>query len=260
MVDRLAEAFRAEIPCDAAVAAVLAAHARAHPSGVPGGPEDTDEDLVLRFRDPRIFGAFAEALVRDPTVAEPVRRAALEHAFDLLPLPRTEGDVIQVETRAPPQLLALAQALAREDGLTVLHVMHLVYAVFLDRSLVAHAPRSSRSQIVHAIWARSEAEEGLRTFYAALHLSTVPEREAVAEFRDLVGDETIPASLRESLVSLAASEDGGRNQLTRIAQKEGLLPADLTDAQSPEVIANIPRLPDRLAEEAEQYVARSRRA
>lgn len=255
MADLLADALRTELPCEAAVAAWLAARARERHPRWGAGPEDTDEDLVLRLRDPRVFGAFVEDLAADPTLDAAVHRVLVEHVFDLLPLPRTEGEVIEVESRAPPHLLALAAILVEGEGLTILHVMHLVYAVFLNRSLVTGVPRRTRSVVLGAILARSEGEENLRAVYAALHLSAVPETEAVTEFRRILNDPAVPASLRRSVASLAASEDGGRTELSRMARKEGLLPADLEDAQSPEILANIPRLPARLAVAGQRFLA-----
>lgn len=257
MADILADALRAELPCDGPVASSLAARARQRLPQWGGTPEDTDEDLVLRLRDPRAFGAFVETLIPDPTLDAVVRRALVEHVFDLLPLPRTEGEVIQVESRAPPHLLALAAVLAEGEGLTILHVMHLVFAVFLDRSLVAAVPRRTRSAVLAAIIRRAEGEEDLRTLYAALHLSAVVESEAASELRRILDDSTIPAGLRRSIASLAASNDGGRGELSRMARKQGLLPSDLEDLQSPEILANIPRLPARLAPAAQRFLVHS---
>ncbi len=257
MADPLADAFRAEIPCDGPTAALLAARARERLPRIARSPEDTDEDLILRLRDPRLFGAFVEALLAEPEVPEGVRRVLVEHVFDLLPLPRTEAEVFEVESRAPPHLLALATVLAEPDGLTVLHLMHLVYAVFLDRTLVRGVGRPVRSAVLHSILARTEAEEGLRLFYAALHLSAVPEREAAREMGQVLRSGTVPAPLRHRIASLAVAEDGGRMELARLAQKEGLLPSDLEDLQSPEIHANVPRLPENLATPARAYLAQA---
>ena len=254
MADLLADAFRAELPCDGAVAASLAARAREHLPRWGGSPEDTDEDLVLRLRDPRAFGAFVEELSTDSTLHPAVLRSLVEHVFDLLPLPRTEGEVIAVESRAPHRLLALAAVLVEGEGLTILHVMHLVYAVFLDRSLVTAVPRQTRSSVLGAILRRSEGEETLRAVYAALHLSAVPESEAATELRRVLDDRAVSPSLQRAIASLASSEDGGQADLSRMARKEGLLPMDLEDPESPEILANIPRLPSRLAAAARQFL------
>lgn len=257
MGDVLAEAFRAELPCDGVAAASLASRAREYLSDPSGTPEDADEDLVLRLRDPRTFGSFAETMLNDRGLAAPLRRALLEHVFDLLPLPRTEGDVIEVESRAPPHLLALASTLAEEEGLTVLHVMHIVYAVFLNRSLVTAVPRRTRSAILHTILVQPESGENLRALYAGLHLAAVPEAEAAWELRRLLKTDAVARGLRTSVASLAGSDDGGRSGLTRMAQNEGLLPADLEDPQDPAILANIPRLPGRLSAASQRFLTRA---
>ncbi len=247
MADRLADAFRSEIPCDGPTAARLADLARAYLARLGGSRDDSDEDILLRFRDPRTFGAFAEIVSDDVQATPPVREAVLEHVFDLLPLPRSEGDVIEVEARAPPRLLALANRVAESGGLTVLHVMHLVFAVFLDRSLLVNVPRPVRTALCRAILGQTDASETLRVLYACLHLATVPGPEAAAEFRHILKSKRNPVGLRRTLATLAASEDGGQAALARMAQREGLLPADLTDVQAPGIVANIPRMPERLA-------------
>lgn len=257
MADALAEAFRVEIPCTKATATLLASLAREHRAGLGGGPEDTDEDLVVRLRDPRAFGSFAEVVLEDRGADAATREAVMEHVFDLLPLPRSEGEVIEVDARAPPRLLSLAARLAASEGLTVLHVMHLVYAVFLDRSLVLNVPRVTRSAVYRAILAQGDAGENLRVLYACLHLAAVAEPEADAEFRRTLRSKAESDTLRRRLASIAASEDGGRTSLAATAQREGLIPGDLHESQAPAILANIPRLPERLAAPGRRYLERN---
>ncbi len=257
MADALADAFRSEIPCEASVASLLASLAREHRARAGGGSEDSDADLVLRFRDPRAFGSFAEEALEDPRLSPAAREALLEHVFDLLPLPRSEGDVIDVGARAPPQLLSLAARLADSEGLTVLHVMHLVYAVFLDRSLPRNVPRSTRSSLYRAVMAQRDSGENLRVLFAGLYLASLEDSEAAAELRRTLRDRDCPPSLRRSLAAIASAEDGGRASLAALAQREGLLPAELDDAQAPAVLANIPRLPEKLAAVGRRYLERT---
>ena len=246
MPSPLVEAFRSDLPCTEPVAAELAALARELVPRLAGTPEDSEEDLVLRLRDPRVFGRFVESVEADPRVPASARIPLLEHAFDLLPLPRTEGEVIAVETRAPRHLLSLAAALASEGGLSVVHVMHLVYAVFLDRSLLTEVPRRTRSAVLRAIVGEGGAGENLRVLYAGLHLASIPGPEAAAELRGILGSPAIPLGLRTSLASLAVAEDGGRTSLTQTAQREGLLPESLADPEEPSILASIPRLSRKL--------------
>ena len=257
MIDSLAESFRADLRCDSQTAAQLANLARARVPGIAGTAEDSDEDLVLRLRDPRIFGEFVAPLLEDRHLAEGLRAVLAERAFDLLPLPRGEGDLILVESRAPRQLLSIARHLAEAGGLTVLHAMHLVFAVFLDRTIVTSANRKVRFAVLSDVLNLSEASPALRSFYAAMHLAAVPEPEAYREFRVIFrrkGDDAV----RATLVSAVTAEDEGLAFLLRIAQDEGLVPSDWTDATSPEAIANIPRLPVRLRAIGRRWLARPR--
>lgn len=257
MTSSLADAFRADLRCSESVAHLLASLAQQYMRRVTGSSEDSEEDVVLRLRDPRVFGDFAEAVRADRRVSPAVRNLLIEHAFDLLPLPRTEGEVIAVETRAPRHLLSLAAALAAEGGLSVLHVMHLVYAVFLDRSLVSKVPRRTRSAVLQAIVEEGGSGENLRVLYASLHLATVPEPEAASELRRILADAIVPFSFRRSLAALAAAEDGGHASLTRMAQREGLLPETLENPQEPSILASIPRLSVRLRTAGRRFLDES---
>lgn len=259
MASTLVEMFRSELPCSEDVAVILADLARRKLPRLVGSAEDSDEDLVLRLRDPRVFGEFVESVEGEARVSAPARNALVEHVFDLLPLPRTEGEVIAVETRAPRRLLSFAAALAATGELTVLHIMHLVYAVFLDRFLVLEVPRTVRSSVLRAVVAEGGSGEPLRILYAGLHLSAVPEPEAAAELRRILTGTAVPDPVRRSLASLAAAEDGGQTQLTRWAQREGLIPEDLEEGQAPSILANIPRLPARLRSAGRRFLERAGR-
>ncbi len=260
MGDPLADALRNELPCEPSVAALLASLAREGRVRLGGGAEDSDEDLLVRLRDPRAFGELAELALEDPRFGRVAREAVLEHVFDLLPLPRSEGDVIEVATRAPPRLLGLAVSLAEFDALSVLHVMHLVYAIFLDRALLANVSRQTRSTLYWEVLGQGDAGEDLRVLYACLHLATVAEREAATELRRTLRSSEIPAALRQSLASIAASEDGGHAALTKITQRVGLLPSELRDAQAPAIVANVPRLPGKLVSIGRRHLDRRQSA
>ena len=247
MSDTLAESLRADLRCDAPAAAYLATVARERVPRLAGTPEDSDEDLVLRLRDPRVFGEFAASLLEDAGLPSPLREAVAERVFDLLPLPRGEGDVIVVEGRAPKGLLAIADFVAAARGLTVLHVMHLVFAVFLDRGIVREAEKKVRSMILARVLAQAEANPSLRVLYAAMHLAAVPEAEAHRAFRGILRMRGLEDGVKFSLARAAASEDGGVAYLLTLARDEGLVSTEWTDPSAPEVVANIPRLPPRLA-------------
>ncbi len=258
MSDGLADALRSEIPCDASAATLLSTLVREQVRRLGGSPEDSDADLVVRLRDPRTYGDFVERAVEDPRTVPGLREALLEHVFDLLPLPRTEGDVIEVERRAPPRLLALANRLAGSSGVSVLHIMHLVYAVFLDRSLFLNVPRPVRSELYRAVVGQSDAAVDLRILYAGLHLATVPEAEAVSELRRSLRSRGGSENLRRALATLVSGADGGRAALAAAARREGLMSGGALDDQEPVFVANIPRMPTKLAVVGRKYLQRMR--
>ena len=244
MADPLEEVFRVDVGTTSGAAAILADLARDRMSRFEGAGEDSPEDLAVRLRDPRVFGQFAEPLLRSRRIDPKTKTLLAEHAFDLLPLPRTEGEVFLVEARAPRRLLAIAGHLLRAEAFTLLHMMHLLYAVFLDRGLVTGVGRTTRSEILQGVIVHADVSPTMKSLYAGMHLAAVPEREAAAELRRLLGSTDAPDPVRRELANSAVSADGGLERFARIAQKEGLLPEDADETVA---TANVPRLPSSLA-------------
>ena len=250
--DPLADAFQHDLRCRSRDAARLAARARrAH----IGGAEDSVEDLVVRLQDPRTFGDFAANAVRDRRLADTTRLRLAERAFDLLPLPDTEAEVLVVEGRAPPSLLRLIEFLGSRRALTPLHVLHLVYAVFLDRSLVAAVPPRVRARALLRVAGAAQGAEKAVLLYAAMHLAAVSPVEGAATLRHILNSRGVPEGVKRSLSDLAASSDGGMAAWTRLAQAEALLAGDVAP-ESPAGIANAPRLPERVQAIARRWLAR----
>lgn len=256
MTDLLADYFRTDVGCAEADAALLAGLARDRVPRLAGSAEDTEEDVLLRLADPRVFGAFVGGVLSEEGLSAASRSSLAEHVFDLLPLPRSEGDVILVESRAPPDLLRTALVAAEPDGLTVLHVMHLVYAVFLDRALVSGVPGPVRSRILDAVVHQAESTERVRALYACLHLAAVDEPEARRVLRRILRDRRLPESLKVALARAVGEPQVGVSALARMALDEGLLAAESADAEAPEVVANIPRFPARLQADGQQWLRR----
>lgn len=251
----LVAAFESDLRCERSEAELLAEMALVTVPGITGSEDDTPEDLVVRLRDPRIFGAFAETVTRAPRLPNETRIAVAEHAFDLLSLPRAEGDVFLVASRAPPRLLALAAFLLREDAFTVLHLMHLVYAVFLDRGLVRNVEPAVRSAVVASIAADPGIPEHLRVVYVVLHAASLDDDDAEGALRELLNGPA-PPSMKDTLASLVTQEDGGAGELAQRLRDEGLLPETAVAGSDPLILANIPRLSDRVRRPAEEWIRR----
>src|SRR4030067_294212 len=208
----------------------LAAAAREVIPRIAGTTDDAEEDFVLRIRDPRIFGEFAASMLGTRGIRPEARPALAEHAFDLPP---------------PPRLLELAAHLADHQGLTVLHVMHVVYALFLDRRLPAKVDRATRSRVLREVLAHPQTSPGLRGLYAPLHLASVGEPEAASEFRWILRSPDVHPSTKAWLAAVVADPGGSPGPIASRAREEGLLPADASE-DDPRILASIPRLPDRL--------------
>lgn len=256
VADALADSLMADLRCSEAEASLLSERARALLGRIADAAEDSDEDLVARLQDPRVFGEFAEVVLRERQTSDAVRLALVERTFDLLPLPRTEGEVFLVEARGPPRLLSLVAFLFEAGALTVLHTMHLVYAVYLDRGLVTNVDRSTRSTVLRAMIALPEANDRLRALYACLHLTALPESEAHAQVRSLFKDPGVPESVKALLARTVASDDGGRSILVHLAEEEGLIPPAAEGGDSAAVLSNVPRLPEGLAAVGRRWLKR----
>ena len=240
MADALIEFFCADVACDPRDAVRLAAKARGFFAREPASADDAAEDLAVRLQDPRTFGLFAEPLLRDRRLRAATRRALADRVFDLLPIAPAESEVFLVDARAPPRLLAFAAHLAAMESFFELHLLHLVYAAFLDRPLVTRVPRAVRAAVLACALRFSRSAPTHALLYATLHLAAVPAGEAAVELRRLLRSPEVPSPLKRSLAAIAAADDGGAAEWLLLAQREGLLPQDM-DAESPGALANVPR-------------------
>jgi len=194
----------------------------------------------VRLREPAAFGAFAAPLLRDPSLALGTRRALAEHVFDLLPLPRGEDEAFSVSARAPRDLLAFAEFLIEGDVFTPLHLLHLVYALYLDRSLVT-AVRASVGEAVLSHVIDAASAERVSALYASLHLSALAEAHAVEELRKILEGPRVRIGFKRLLARIVAPDVEGVAAWVVLAQEEGLLPREAATS-SPEVVANLPRV------------------
>ena len=240
-VDALAASFVEDLKCAVADGARLAALARERRITFGGTSEDGDEDLGVRLLDPRGFGSFAGDLLGDSALGTDTRTALAERAFDLLPLPRREDEAFSVEARAPPNLLAFARHLVRTGAFTPLHLLHIVYAVFLDRSLVTAVDQDVRSAVLAHVAATASPDDRVSALYVSLHLSALEETEATAELRTLFESRITRWPFKRLVASVVAPDMRGVVAWVQLAQGEGLLPMGL-DPQDPSIHANLPRM------------------
>jgi len=216
--------------------------------------ELSDEDVIARLQDPRAFGLFARRVI-DSRVSREVKIGVAERAFDLIPLPVSEHAVFSASERTPPGLLRLARFLLENEAFTVLHLLHLVYAAFVDPSLVRSTDRRTGTWILIAIVAREEFPRVPRLLLAFQFLSTLPDRDGSAALHAILRAGTVDVRTKRSLATVASASDGGRAWFAATAVQEGLLPPP-TDSLASEVEleARVPSLSENIRARARRWL------
>jgi len=219
--------------------------------------ELSDEDVIARLLDPRAFGLFARRVL-DARVSREVKIGVAERAFDLIPIPATEHAAIRVEERTPPGLLRIVRFLLENEAFTVLHLLHLVYAAFLDPALLRTADRTTRTWVLMAIVAREELPETSRLIAAFQLLAAMAPRDAASAFDAIGKARHVSPTVRTGLAVAASGSDGGRSWFAAVAVQEGLLPpSGDSEASRMEFEARVPALPEGVRSRALRWLERN---
>ena len=248
------------IPTEARVLKLLAydAVAEFQRSLDPGAraSELSDEDVISRLQDPRPFGLFAHRVL-DARVSREAKIAVAERAFDLIPIPATEHIAFPVEERTPPALLRIVKYLLENESFTVLHLLHLIYASFLDPKVLQDADRRTRTWVLLAIMVREELPETPRLLAAFQFLASMAPRDAAAAFDGILKARFVSSTVRSGLAAAASGSDGGRTWFAAVATEEGLLPPmDASGAGALEFEARVPALPENVRGRARRWLER----
>jgi hypothetical protein len=218
--------------------------------------ELSDEDVVFRLQDPRAFGLFARR-VHDARVSREVKIAVAERAFDLIPIPAFEHDAFPVAERTPPGLLRIVRFLLENESFSVLHLLHLIYAAFLDPEVLRSADRVTRTWVLMAIVAREELPETQRLIAAFQFLAAMAPRDAAAAFDGIVKAKHVSPAVRTGLAAALSGSDGGRAWFAAVAIQEGLLPpGNESEASKIEFAARVPGVPENVGARARRWLER----
>jgi len=230
MADALPEYLREEFPVIAKEARVLSLQARDAVTEFQrsldpkaAASELSDEDVIARLRDPRAFGRFARHVL-DSRVSRDAKIAVAERTFDLIPIPASDRVAFRVAERTPPGLLRIARYLLENEAFTVLHLLHLIYAAFLDPRILREADRRTRTWVLMAVMSREELPDTARLLTAFLFLAAMSPRDAASAFHGIVGARFVSPTLRAGLAASASGSDGGRAWFAAVAVQEGLVP------------------------------------
>lgn len=217
--------------------------------------ELSDEDVLARLRDPRAFGLFAHRVLGS-RVSREAKIGVAEHAFDLIPIPASEHAAFRAEERTPPGLLRLARFLLENEAFTVLHLLHLIYAAFLDPRILSDADRRTRTWVLMAVMAREELPETERLLMAFQFFAAMPPRDAASAFHGIVSAKYIRPAVRAGLAAVASGSDGGRAWFAAVAAQEGLLPPPTSsEASAVEFEARVPVIPESVRARAREWLA-----
>ena len=218
--------------------------------------ELSDDDVVSRLQDPRAFGLFARR-VHDARVSREVKIAVADRAFDLIPIPASEHDAFPVAERTPPGLLRIVRFLLENESFSVLHLLHLIYAAFLDPEVLRSADRQTRTWVLMAIVAREELPETQRLIAAFQFLAAMVPRDAAAAFDGIVKAKHVSPAVRTGLAAALSGSDGGRAWFTAVAIQEGLLlPGNESEASRIEFAARVPGVPENVVTRARKWLER----
>lgn len=217
--------------------------------------ELSDEDVLARLNDPRAFGLFAHRVLAS-RVSREAKIGVAERAFDLIPIPASEHAAFPVEERTPPGLLRLARFLLENEAFTVLHLLHLIYAAYLDPQILRGSDRRTRTWVLMAVMAREELPDTERLLAAFQFLAAMSPRDAASAFHGIVSAKYVRTSVRSGLAAAASGSDGGRAWFAAVAGQEGLLPTSTpSEASAVEFEARVPAIPENVRARAREWLA-----
>src|SRR3990172_57277 len=217
--------------------------------------ELSDEDVLARLNDPRAFGLFAHRVLAS-RVSRQAKIGVAERAFDLIPIPASEHAAFPVEERTPPGLLRLARFLLENEAFMVLHLLHLIYAAYLDPRILREADRRTRTWVLMAMMAREELPDTERLLAAFQFLAAMAPRDAASAFHGIVSAKYVRPTVRAGLAAAASGSDGGRAWFAAVAVQEGLLPPPgSSEASAVEFEARVPAIPEAVRTRAREWLA-----
>lgn len=236
-------------PTHAEEAAVRASAARAL-----GALPESDAPPLRSEVEPALLGRATQTLLAREDVGAKTKRRAAETLFDAVPLPDREDEVFLVPATVPPGLPASAAFLARAGEFGDYHLLHLIYALYLDPEAATDAPRADRLAILETVLAHETPTE-LKLLYAYLLLTSGrlgdPERAHLLSRVLTAG--SLPLPRRRAFCRAVLAPDGGRDWFLEMARHQGLYPPEEEDREAVVREVRIRPLPRSLRPAAEAW-------
>ncbi len=213
--------------------------------------------VAASLRAPGLFGRFLQEVLAHPRLSAKSKRHACWTVFDVIPLPETEDEAFATADRVPLGLQEAVRFLREVDDFVEYHLLHLVYALYLDPSRAAAAPLPVLRQNLAAILAET-FDERIKLLYAYLLLASpsLPEGEARTLFEGLLETAHLPDEVKRYFCLAALDRRFSVGWFVSLASAEGLYPPE--EGHLGEVLreARVRPLPASLASRAEAWLLR----
>ncbi|MFQ5837257.1 MAG: hypothetical protein ACE5HJ_00565 [Thermoplasmata archaeon] len=186
---------------------------------------EVPDDLEPSILSPAFFGLLTSSLLAHSNISRGTKLKACLEVFDAIPLPDREDEAFLTEETVPPGFQEAARFLWHQGEFVEYHLLHLIYALYLDPRLAASGRPSILKENLLFVLAE-DFPVNLKLLYAYLLLSS-PVLEAEVS-RDLLSvlleAPRLSRDAKRSLCGAALDRAAGMEWIVQIAAKEGLYP------------------------------------
>lgn len=207
------------------------------------------------LRSPLFFGLLTLRILQNPRASREAKLRACWTLFDVIPLPETDAQVFSTEGAVPRGLQETASFLLMGGEFVEYHLLHLIYAMYLDPERAAQGPfRVLRENLDRLML--EEIDERSKLLYAYLLLSSpaLTDRQAVDLLNSLLTGTCLSEESRRGLCLASMDATFSVTWFADMAREEGLYPAEVDGKEGPIVEARVRPLPSCLAIVAEDWL------
>jgi hypothetical protein len=176
---------------------------------------------------PAFFGLLTSHVLRREDISEGTKQRACLEVFHSIPLPEREDEAFLIEDTVPRGLQEAAHFLMKKGEFVEYHLLHLIYALYLDPGLSSTAPSGILEHNLRTIL-EEDLQESLRLLYAYLLLSSpVLEPETARRLLSILLEAPeIAADAKRSICLAAMDRTFAVAWFARLATAEGLFPRE----------------------------------
>lgn len=206
-------------------------------------------------RSPILFGLITSRILDHPTLSRAAKLRACETVFDVIPLPEREDEAFFTAENVPPGLQGAAHFLLEQGEFTEYHLLHLIYALFLDPVRATQASSAVLEQNLTSIIS-GDLEAGPKLLFAYLLLASpaLPPRTATELLSRLLDSPDLPLDSKRFLCLSALDSTFSAGWFVQLASKEGLY--SLEEGAREEILreARVRPLPHSLSPKAQKWL------